>query len=286
MSSYLYYKITTLFAVLNATSTEQTMMILMTETVDLYEFKTLTKCAVLGALLFVMYSITSIETWGRKFPSDMHSLSVNRELSDAQLRQIKFENRVYFRQRASNFSRWWTFSVNHYSQNLLATMYHLNIKLFDISLTDWARVFDGIFSLKRFTNTTLIIFDRKLMKNLLDKKSNIFSNRFASIVAQLITQDDHLLIMNYEKRWQMIRKLVHQHFMKSMCEKQHVHVQHVEATQMMRDFLLNSQNHMSHPKRYSNSIINSLGSSFGHFLLSYSYLKRSFSNKRFNASSE
>lgn len=138
-----------------------------------------------------------------------------------------------------------------------------NIEFSTIRLTEWSRKFGGIFSLKRFANTTLVISDRKLVKDLLDKKSNIFSNRPASNVAQLITHGDHLLIMNYGKRWQTIRKLVHQYFMEPMCEKQHVDVQHAEATQMMRDFLMDPKNHMSHPKRYSNSITNSLGLSPG-----------------------
>ena len=52
---------------------------------------------------------------------------------------------------------------------------------------------------------------------------------------------------------------MHQYFMEAMCEKQHIHVQHAEATQMMRDFMIDPENHMVHPKRYSNSITNSLG---------------------------
>ena len=128
-------------------------------------------------------------------------------------------------------------------------------------LTQWSKDYGGIFSLKRFTNTTLVISDRKLIKNLLDKKSNIYSNRPDSIVADLITQGDHLLIMDYGEMWRKIRKLVHQYFMEPMCEKQHIHVQHAEATQMIRDFLVDPENHMAHPKRYSNSITNSLGTS-------------------------
>lgn len=99
-------------------------------------------------------------------------------------------------------------------------------------LTEWAQKFGGILSLKRFTNTTVVISDRKLVKNLLDKKSNIYSNRPASHVANLITQGDHLLVMDYGERWRKIRKLVHQYFMESVCEKEHIHVQHAEATQM------------------------------------------------------
>ncbi|KAK0513963.1 hypothetical protein JMJ35_003685 [Cladonia borealis] len=125
-------------------------------------------------------------------------------------------------------------------------------------LTEWSRKYGGIFSLKRFTNTTLVISDRKLIKNLLDKKSNIFSNRPVSIVAELITQGDHLLIMDYGDTWRKIRKVVHQYFMEPMCEKQHIHVQHAEAIQMVHDFLVDPENHMEHPKRYSNSITNAL----------------------------
>lgn len=126
-------------------------------------------------------------------------------------------------------------------------------------LTEWAQKFGGIISLKRFTNTTVVISDRKLIKTLVDKKSSIYSNRPASLVANLITQGDHLLVMDYGERWRKIRKLVHRYFMESVCDKEHIHVQHAEATQMMHDFLMEPESHMLHPKRYSNSITNSLG---------------------------
>lgn len=38
-----------------------------------------------------------------------------------------------------------------------------------------------------------------------------------------------------------------------------MHLQNAEAVQLMRDFLVDPQNHMEHPKRFSNSITNSLG---------------------------
>lgn len=59
-----------------------------------------------------------------------------------------------------------------------------------------------------------------------------------------------------------MRKLVHQHFMESMVEKSHIQVQNAEAVQMLRDFCLRPDQHMLHPKRFSNSIIMSLGRVF------------------------
>ena len=47
--------------------------------------------------------------------------------------------------------------------------------------------------------------------------------------------------------------------MESMVEKSHINVQNAEAVQMLRDFCVRPDQHMLHPKRYSNSITMSLG---------------------------
>lgn len=98
------------------------------------------------------------------------------------------------------------------------------------------------------------------MKELVDKKSAKFSNRPPSYLTDvLITGGDHLLVMQYGQLWRTFRKLVHQHFMESMVEKSHLPVQNAEAVQMLRDFCVRPDQHMLHPKRYSNSITMSLG---------------------------
>ncbi|KAH8195801.1 hypothetical protein TruAng_010044 [Truncatella angustata] len=124
--------------------------------------------------------------------------------------------------------------------------------------TEWAKKYGGIYTLKRFTNTTLVVSDPYMIKELLDKKSSLYSHRPVSYVGQLITQGDHLLLMQYGEDWRRIRKLIHQYFMEPKCDKEHIHLQNAEATQLMHDFLVDPQNHMKHPKRYSNSITNSL----------------------------
>ncbi|KAF2636135.1 cytochrome P450 oxidoreductase, partial [Massarina eburnea CBS 473.64] len=122
----------------------------------------------------------------------------------------------------------------------------------------WAKRYGGIFSLKRFDSTTLVITDRKLVKDLIDKKSNIYSHRPSSLVAHLITNSDHLLVMQYGETWRTFRKLIHQYFMESRCEKEHWKLQEAEAVQMIHDFLVSPDLSSHHPKRYSNSITNSL----------------------------
>ncbi|KAF4303650.1 hypothetical protein GTA08_BOTSDO14230 [Botryosphaeria dothidea] len=107
-------------------------------------------------------------------------------------------------------------------------------------VTEWAKEYGSIYTLKRFTNTTFVISDPTMIKELLDRRSSLYSHRPASF------------------EWRKIRKMIHQYFMEPICEKQHVRLQNAEAIQLMHDFLVSPQDHMEHPKRYSNGITNSL----------------------------
>lgn len=117
-----------------------------------------------------------------------------------------------------------------------------------------------MYSLKLGTGTAVVITDRRLIKELIDKKSSKYSNRPPSYISHdLMTKGDHLLVMQYGPLWRTFRKLIHQYFMESVVEKEHITLQNAEAVQMVRDFCLHPEQHMLHPKRYSNSIIMSLG---------------------------
>ena len=124
--------------------------------------------------------------------------------------------------------------------------------------TQWAQQYGGIFSLKLGPGTAVVVTDRHLVKTLLDKKSLLYSERPTSFVSDAITRGDHLLVMKYSERWRQIRKLIHQHFMESMCDRQHITLQNAEAVQLVRDFLVQPEGAMEHMKRFSNSIVMSI----------------------------
>ena len=110
------------------------------------------------------------------------------------------------------------------------------------------------------TGTAVVITDRRLVKEVIDKKSSKYSDRPKSYLADdLITKNHHMLVMQYGPLWRTFRKLVHQYFMESMVERTHINVQNAEAMQMVRDFCVRPDQHMLHPRRYSNSITMSLG---------------------------
>ncbi|KAK4161037.1 phenol 2-monooxygenase [Cladorrhinum sp. PSN259] len=122
----------------------------------------------------------------------------------------------------------------------------------------WAKQYGEIFSLKFGPATSIVITSPRLVKQLVDKKSNLYSRRPPSHVGGIIAQGDHLLLMQYSDRWRTCRKLVHQFFMEQQVIKNHTKVVDAEAVQMLKDFIEQPEGCMKHPKRFSNSIIMSL----------------------------
>jgi cytochrome P450 len=79
-----------------------------------------------------------------------------------------------------------------------------------------------MYSLKLGTGTAAVLTDQRLIKQPIDKNSNIHSNRPPSLVSyDLITGGDHLLVMQYGNLWRSFRKLIRQYFTESMVERAH-----------------------------------------------------------------
>ncbi|KAH6644190.1 putative cytochrome P450 oxidoreductase [Boeremia exigua] len=128
-----------------------------------------------------------------------------------------------------------------------------------IRFTEWSKKYGKLFMLKVGNANMAVITDRRLVKEVVDRKSAIYSHRPHSYVShELITRGNHLLVMHYGNKWRTFRRLVHQHLMESMVDSQHLDIVNAEAIQMVRDYLLKPKDHMLHPKRYSNSITNSI----------------------------
>jgi len=126
--------------------------------------------------------------------------------------------------------------------------------------TQWARQYGGMYSLKLGPATAIVLTDRRLVKELLDRKSSIYSNRPLSYVSHdLITGGDHLLVMDYGETWRLFRKIIHQRFKEQVCETEHITLQNAEAVQLVRDLCLAPEKHRDHLHRFSNSIIMSIG---------------------------
>ena len=78
---------------------------------------------------------------------------------------------------------------------ILGNLHQIPTKGSYLPFTEWAKQYGGIFSLKLGPATAVVLTDRRLVKQLLDKRSGIYSNRPHSYVSHnLITGGDHVLI--------------------------------------------------------------------------------------------
>lgn len=64
--------------------------------------------------------------------------------------------------------------------------------------------------------------------------------------------------MAYGPQWRATRKLLHTTLMEKVVESDHLKLQDAEARQMLRDYLVNPEEHMLHPKRFANSVTMSI----------------------------
>ena len=140
---------------------------------------------------------------------------------------------------------------------ILGNLHQIPLKGAHFQFTKWARKYGGLYTLKLGTGTAAVITSPRLVKKLVDSKAKYFT-RPKSHVGTHITGGDHVLLMENGAQWRDIRKLIHVSFTEKLVEEQHLKVQEAEARQLLKDYLLDREHHMLHPKRFSNSIIMSL----------------------------
>ncbi|KAG4422324.1 hypothetical protein IFR04_004476, partial [Cadophora malorum] len=79
-----------------------------------------------------------------------------------------------------------------------------------LKFTEWAKTCGGMFSLKLGTTTAVVLTDRRIIKQLLDKKPSTPSNRPKNEVSHMIGEGDHMLLMDNTPTWRIYRKQIHQ----------------------------------------------------------------------------
>lgn len=141
---------------------------------------------------------------------------------------------------------------------ILGNIHQIPKKGAHFQFTEWAKQYGGIYTLKLGTGTAAVITERRLVKQLVDKKSALYSERPKSYVANLISSGDHILLMQHGQQWRSTRKILHTSLMEKVVDEHHLPIQEAEARQMIRDYLVRPEDHMLHPKRFSNSVTMSI----------------------------
>jgi cytochrome P450 len=93
---------------------------------------------------------------------------------------------------------------------------------------EWAKEYGSIYSLKLGPSNVVVLCDRKAIHKLLDKKGAIYSDRPPTYVGDLLTQGDHVAIMQMDALWREKRKVVAHNFSPKQLDEKHYLVQEAE----------------------------------------------------------
>ncbi|KAL3426703.1 cytochrome P450 oxidoreductase [Phlyctema vagabunda] len=122
-------------------------------------------------------------------------------------------------------------------------------------VTQWARTYGDIFYTKIGGSDYVWLSSPKVVKDLLDKKSAIYSSRAALPLAQdVASAGRRQLFMQYGSDWRKIRKASHA-LLNSNTAIKYQPIQDFESKQLLVDFLDTPENFYEHNRRYSASVI-------------------------------
>ncbi|KAK5172958.1 uncharacterized protein LTR77_003080 [Saxophila tyrrhenica] len=114
----------------------------------------------------------------------------------------------------------------------------------------WAREYGDIYSLMLGTKTLIVLSSDDAVKELLDRRSGIYSSRQEMYIGQDLCSNGLRLLM-------MIRKMVHQ-LLNVQESSKYVPYQMLENKQMLNDLLDTPDRFLHHIRRYSNALTTSM----------------------------
>lgn len=77
---------------------------------------------------------------------------------------------------------------------------------------------------------------------------------------KMVYEGDNILLMQgNDPHWKLARRFMHQNFTASLVEKKHMPLLEAEITHMLRDMITEPKDFMTHPRRFANSFMMSIG---------------------------
>ncbi|KAF2827188.1 cytochrome P450 [Ophiobolus disseminans] len=123
-----------------------------------------------------------------------------------------------------------------------------------LQFTKWAEEYGPIYSLMVGTRTYIVLSSPTVVKDLLDKRSNIYSSRPDMYIGQDIASGGlRLVVMKYGATWRKMHRMVHNIF-NMRAATTYLPYQDLENKQMLVDLLDSPRNFVEHIRRYSNSL--------------------------------
>ncbi|CAN9193775.1 unnamed protein product [Alternaria alternata] len=117
----------------------------------------------------------------------------------------------------------------------------------------WAEEYGPVYSLILGTKVMIVLSTDQAIKDLLDKRSNIYSSRPDMYLGQVVSGNNRMLLMEYGDTWRMVRKVVHNN-LNVKAARTYVPYQDLENKAMLMGLLEKPELFADHIRRYTNSL--------------------------------
>ncbi|EMD69700.1 hypothetical protein COCSADRAFT_76274 [Bipolaris sorokiniana ND90Pr] len=117
----------------------------------------------------------------------------------------------------------------------------------------WAEEYGPVYSLMLGTWTLIVLASDQAVKDLLDKRSAIYSSRPDHYLAQVASGGLRFALMPYGDPWRMIRKIVHNN-LNITATKSYVPYQDLESKALLVELLDIPELFIDHLRRYTHSL--------------------------------
>ncbi|KAK4034937.1 O-methylsterigmatocystin oxidoreductase [Parachaetomium inaequale] len=122
-----------------------------------------------------------------------------------------------------------------------------------VQFKKWAEEYGPIYSLVIGTSVTIVLSSDVAIKDLLDKRSGIYSSRPEMYISRLASGDLRMVLMRYGDKWRRARKLFHS-LLHLQAASSYVPYQDLESTSIMVALLDEPRLVFDHIRRYTSSL--------------------------------
>ncbi|KAB5539440.1 cytochrome P450 [Coniochaeta sp. 2T2.1] len=137
---------------------------------------------------------------------------------------------------------------------ILGNLHQIPARDSHLQFQKWAKEYGPVYSLIMGTKTFIVLSSDVAVKDLLDKRSGIYSSRPDSYIgAEIISGGLRVLLMQYGPTWRMIHRMVH-NILNITAAKSYVPYQELENKQMLLGLLDDPNSFVNHVRRYTNSL--------------------------------
>ncbi|THV01069.1 cytochrome P450 [Dendrothele bispora CBS 962.96] len=124
-------------------------------------------------------------------------------------------------------------------------------------LTEWAREYGDLYSLKLGPETAVVVTSMKAIKELMDQQSGLTCDRPKHYMSDVMYKQLYAASMRYNENWRLLRKSMHS-ILTPNGAVEHQPIQAAESTQLIYDLLHSPDDLFTHLRRYSTSVITSI----------------------------